>query len=74
MKTDRTAGQKKESPLLPPEDTDGATSKGKASKVPTPLTLEEEIYKKLNAIKINQDYINDWEWGKENAATGGSTA
>jgi hypothetical protein len=53
MKTDRTAGQKKESPLLPPEDTDGATSKGKASKVPTPLTLEEEIYKKLNAIKIN---------------------
>lgn len=70
MKTDRTAGQKKESPLLPPEDAGG--KKDLASKASKPLTLEEEIHKKLNAIKINQGYINDWEWGKENAATGGT--
>ena len=36
------------------------------------LTLEQEIEKKKNAIRINQAYINAWEWGKDNKVTGGT--
>lgn len=68
LKTDRTATHKKESPLIPPKRDLGTESRGQNSNVT--LTLEEEIEKKVNAIRINQGYINNWEWGKENAVTG----
>jgi hypothetical protein len=71
LKTDRTAGQRKESPLLPPKDEDKAAT-SKASGAQKPLTLEEEIQRKLDAVKINQAYINDWEYGKENEVKGGT--
>lgn len=60
LKTDRTATQKKESPLIPPKRDLGDESKGLSRNSNITLTLEEEILKKENAIRINQGYINNW--------------
>ena len=55
LKTERTA--REASPLVKNEDGDSQTKTIKS------ITVEEEIHRKLNEPKINQDYINNWEWG-----------
>lgn len=55
LKTERTA--REVSPLIKNEDGDSQTKTIKS------ITVEEEIQRKLNEPKINQDYINCWEWG-----------
>ena len=66
LRTERTA--REVSPLIPNEDGDSQTKTIKA------ITLEEEISKKLNEPKINQEFINNWEWGKENPIGNEGTA
>ena len=60
LKTERTA--REGSPLIKNED--GNNSQTMTNKS---ITVEEEIQKKLNEPKINQEYINNWEWGVESA-------
>ena len=55
LKTERTA--RETSPLTKKEDGDTQTNQT------VKITIEEEISRKLNEPKINQDYINNWEWG-----------
>jgi hypothetical protein len=55
LKTERNA--REESPLIPKDDGDSGT------KVSKTITLEEEITRKQNEPKINQDFINNWTWG-----------
>lgn len=55
LKTERTA--REASPLVKNEEGDSQTKTIKS------ITVEEEIQRKLNEPKINQDYINNWEWG-----------
>jgi hypothetical protein len=60
LKTERTA--REGSPLIKAEEGDSQTKTTKS------ITLEEEINKKLNEPKLNQENINNWEWGAEPTA------